>query len=238
MQYLTHTLICITYLGCDAIPAKDLSEDPFLKPYVQQLKKITSADDLSRITAMAKSELITLHHGYGTSIRNRWIRGRLDPAIVHFFLANKIDDPDEMSMVIIKALWLDLNSNLSPAERASVEKKRSIVARKRATYEKLESDCEELLKKAQPEFERCFASHGLPSKNPVSRDPFYQLLIEKSGRVRKIEFFEGASPELKYRLAKVINGFTFSAFSDDEFVTLYILDFPQCRVSQRDSLHK
>jgi hypothetical protein len=84
---------------------------------------------------MAESELILLHHGYGTAIRNRWIHGKRDPAIVQFFLAHKIAHPDDMSMILIKALWLDLNSRLTPEQRASIEKKRRIVARKRSAYE-------------------------------------------------------------------------------------------------------
>jgi hypothetical protein len=69
------------------------------------------------------------------------------------------------------------------------------------------------------------------------RGPFLKLLVEKSGRVRKIVFLEGDSPELKAGLAKVINGFIFSPFSDDEVVTLDMINFPHCRVAERDTLH-
>ncbi len=70
-------------------PGKDLAEDPFLRPYVEQLKRSTPADDLGRITAMNKTELILLHHGYGTYIRNRWIHGDRDPALSNFFWPTK-----------------------------------------------------------------------------------------------------------------------------------------------------
>jgi len=238
MHYSKHLIICSFLFGYYAEPGKDFAEDPFLRPYVQQLKKSTTDADLRKITYMAKSELILLHHGYGTGIRNRWIRGDRDPALVRFFLDNKINDPDEMSMVIVEALWLDLNSSLSPEQRASVERKRAIVARKRTTYEKLESECEAQLTKARSEFERCYANHGLPSRNPASRDPFFRLLVDRSGRVREIIFFEGASAELRTPLAKTINGFTFSGFGDDEFVTLYIIESPRCRVAERDTMHE
>jgi hypothetical protein len=238
MRYLKHLVICAVLFGCASrAPRKDVAEDPFLQPYLQQLKKSTSTDDLRRVAAMARSELILLLHGYGTGIRNRWIHGDRDAALVRFLRSNGVNDPEEMSMVIIEALWHDLNSSLSPAERAAVETRRATIARKRTIYEKLESDCEKQLAKARTEFERCYAKHGLPSKNPASHDPFFKLLVGKSGRVREIIFFEGAPPELKTCLANTINGFSFSAFSDDEFVTLYTLEFPRCRVAERDTMH-
>jgi hypothetical protein len=238
MVYTSLFLFCAFFPEGDDAPKKDLARDPFLRPYIQQLKQNTSADDLRKITAMARSELITLHHGFGTGIRNRWIRGGRDPALVRFFRTNKINDPDRMSMVVIEAIWIDLNSSLSQADRTSVEKKRAVVARKRATYAKLESECESHLKQARDAFERCYASYGLPSKNSALRHPFFKLLVDNSGRVREIQFFEGASPKLKPQLAKIINAFTFSAFTDDDLLTLYIIDFPSCRVAERDALHR
>jgi hypothetical protein len=141
-------------------------------------------------------------------------------------------------MMIIEALWYDLNSTLTPAEREVVDAKRAVVARKRATYEKLESEYARQLTKAKSEFEQCYAAHGLPSKNLVLREPFFKLLVGKSGHVREIIFFEGASSELKDSLTNILNRFTFSAFGDDDFVTLYIIEFPGfCRVAERDLMH-
>jgi hypothetical protein len=142
-------------------------------------------------------------------------------------------------MVIIEALWYDLNSTLTPAEREVVDAKRAMVAKKRATYEKLESECARQLTKAKNEFEQCYAAHGLPSKNPGLQEPFFKLLVGKSGHVREIIFFEGASSELKDSLTHILNRFTFSVFGDDDFVTLYIIEFPGfCRVAERDTLQK
>jgi hypothetical protein len=131
-----------------------------------------------------------------------------------------------------------LNSNTTPAQREAIDAKRALVARKRASYEKLESECATQLTKTKSEFERCYALYGLPSKNPVSGEPFFKLLVGKSGHVREIIFFEGSSSELKASLTNILNRFTFSAFGDDEFVTLYIIEFPGfCRVAERDTLH-
>jgi hypothetical protein len=237
IRHIKYLVICALLFVCDKPSRKDLAENPFLQTYVQQLKKTTSDTELRKITTMAESELALLHDGYGMGIRNQWIRGKRDPALVQFFLDKKINEPDEMSMVIIEALWLDLNKSLTPADRESIQKKRATVARKRATYKKLESECETQLTKAKPEFEKCYASHGLPSENPELFDPFYGLIVDKSGRVKKIEFFNGASPELKVKLTKILNGFTFSKFDDDEFITLYILTFPDCGVAEWDKLH-
>ena len=186
---------------------------------------------------MAKSDLILLHHGYGTGIRNRWLRGNRDPQLLRFFRDNGIDDIDHMSGVIIDALWNNLNSNLDPAERASLEAKRALVVAKRASYEKLESECEAQLVKARDEFDRNYKTYGLPSKNPGGREPFYELVVEKTGRVRDIVFFDGASFELKEHLRKTIQQFKFSAFANDEQVTIYIVDFPRCLAKERDKLY-
>jgi hypothetical protein len=224
-------------LGCASSSDRGITESAFLRPYVDQLKKTTSPAHLNGIKTLSKSELILLHHGYGTGIRNQWLRGQRDPKLLRFFHDNGIDDPDAMSMVIIKALWYDLNSNLSPAERASIETKRALVARKRACYEKLESEGEVFLSGAQRDFERCYESYGLPSKNPENRTPFFKLVIERNGHVREIGFFEGATADLKQSLERIAKQFTFSAFTDDEQVTLYVLELPHCRIAERDTLY-
>ena len=187
---------------------------------------------------MAESELIVLHHGFGTGIRNKWLRGNRDPELIRFFREKKINEPDEMSMVLIQALWRDLNSSLSPEQLARLSRRNAQSSPENGRPTRSSRKCAAQLTKAKGEFERCYASHGLPSKNPISRDPFFELIVEKSGRVRKIIFFEGASPKLKTSLTKTINKFTFSEFSDDGFVTLYIIDFPECRIAERDTMHK
>lgn len=86
-----------------------LAQDPFLRPYVDELKKVTPPESLARIRAMAEKDLVQLHFDFGMAIRNRWLWGERDPALVQFFHAKGIDHPDAMSMVLIRALWQDLN---------------------------------------------------------------------------------------------------------------------------------
>jgi hypothetical protein len=236
-RYFTLFLLFVLFTGCATRPDAKIEKNPFLLPYVEQLEMSTSPADLKRIKTMAKSELILLHMDYGLWIRNKWIHGRGDPQLLRFFHNNGIDDPDDMSMVIIYALWDDLNRKMSPTERAPVEAKRALVARRRSSYETLEAQCEAQLAKAQNEFDDCYKRHGLPSKNPVNRDPFFGLLVGKDGHVQQINFFNGASPELKECLQEIIQQFSFSEFRDDEVVTLYIVEFPHCRVAERDTLH-
>ncbi len=237
MRYFTACLLFALFTGCALKPDREIAKNFFLRPYVQQLKESTAPDELNSIKSMAESELVLLHHGYGTAIRNKWIHGNRDPELLRFFHDHGIDHPDGMSMVMIYALWDDLNRSMSPTERAAVEEKRALVARKRSNYEMLESQCETNLASARPEFERCYQMYGLPSANPVNRHPFFKLLVAKSGQVREVVFFNGATPELKQCLQKTIQQFRFSAFADDETVTLYILEFPHCRAAERDSLH-
>jgi hypothetical protein len=93
MRYLQHIVLCLLLVGCAIATDKDLAHAPALKPCVQQLKESTSPEDLHAITAMAKPELVLLLHGYGTSIRNRWIHGDRDPALANFFRTNGVSEP-------------------------------------------------------------------------------------------------------------------------------------------------
>ncbi len=239
MGYLKTILPCLLLIGCHTAAAEEIAQYPFLASYVQQLKDSTSAEDLRAITAMAESELILLHHGYGTGIRNRWIHGNRDPELIQYFRGIGINEPDEASMVIIEALWIDLNSRLSPAERTAINTKRQVVARKRASYESAEFELEDQLTKTQTAIERCYMDYGLPAKNnPTLRQPFSRLLVNKSGGIRKILYFDGASRKLRSCVSKIVASFVFSPFQDDKFITLYILNFPSaCRVAERDTMH-
>ena len=230
-------LVSILLSGCASIPGKDISQNPFLQPYVGELKKDTPSVDLNRIRDMGKSELVLLLHGYGTWIRNKWIHGNRDPKLVKFFHENGVDDPEGASMVIIEALWYDLNSNLTPADEQRINAKRALVVRKRSAYEKLELECRSQLAKDRDHFESCYQQYGLPSSNPQNRDPFFTMTVERSGRVKKIDYFTSTSSELKDCLERRLRQFKFSSFLDDEAVTLYILEFPNCRVAERDTLH-
>ena len=209
------------------------------------------------IRTMAKSELILLHDGYGMAIRNKWLHGNRDRKLINFFHEKGIEDPDDASMVIIDALWGDLNRNLSPSQRDDIDRKRQLIARKRLVYEKLESECELQLKNSQTEFERCYELYGLPSENPFLKKPLKEslspieefdelfsentlpigeLVVEKTGHIKNIVFCESASNEVKQCLQKTIEQFKFSPFTDDEIVTIQFI--PHCRVSERDLLHQ
>jgi hypothetical protein len=189
MHYSRIVVISALFAGCNAAVGKDLTTDPFLRPYVEKLKKQTPKDNLNRISAMAKSELILLHLNYGMWIRNTWIRGNRDPALVQFFQSKGINDPDEMSMILIEALWQDLNSRLTPQERATVARKREIVARKRKAYDKLETECESQLVKASGEFESAYAKFGPPTDNLHVRWTFLAAAHRKDGTGSKDNLF-------------------------------------------------
>src|SRR6516162_4724274 len=95
-------MLFLCLLGCSSGSEKDIAQSAFLRPYVAQLKTNTPPAELARIRAMAKSELILLHHGYGTGIRNQWLWGNRNPELVKFFHGQGIDHPDDMSMVLIE----------------------------------------------------------------------------------------------------------------------------------------
>src|SRR5436309_1644842 len=76
MHHFIVLFLSVFLLGCSPTPdGAKIATSPFLRPYVEQLKQDASGADLNRIKTMAKSELILLHHGYGTGIRNKWLHG-------------------------------------------------------------------------------------------------------------------------------------------------------------------
>ena len=89
-----------------------IANDPFLRTYVERLKMLTPAGTLEKIKAMAEPDLIDLHFSYGVGIRNAWLWGNQEPALIDFFRARGIDHPDGMSRVLIRALWMHLNGRL------------------------------------------------------------------------------------------------------------------------------
>lgn len=217
--------------------SNNVIKNTFLSSYVEQLEKELSATDLDRIKGITDSDLILLHHSYGRYIRNKWFYGNSNPELISFFRNHGINHPDQMSGIMIYALWNKLNSNLSMTERASIEARRKLVARKRATYNQLESECKKALTKAKVSFERCYAKHGMPSMNPQNRDPFFQLIVGNTGGVNDIVFFQGATPKVKECLKKTIQHFKFSAFNDDLKVTLFILGYPNCGSDEEDKIN-
>jgi hypothetical protein len=204
---------------------------------VEILKQKMDKGSLDELAGTPKDDLIGKYHfGLGMYIRNAFGVWRGNKELWEDLTHGEPTHPDNLSGYIIEALWDDLDRKLSTEERAKIEVKRAVVVRKRLAYERLESQCEAQLKRAQAAFEDCYAKHGLPSENPKNRDPFFRIVVAKTGRVHEIEFFDGASPELKDCLRGTIEEFRFDAFADDEFVTLYITQFPYCRVSERNRL--
>jgi hypothetical protein len=227
--------LCVLMVACAT--QTTITNSDFLAPYVQQLKKELSHKERKTIATMAEPELALLHFDLGMEIRNRWLRGNRDPKLVQYFKNQGIDHPDYMSRIIIRALWQNLNDELTPKEREAVEVKRELVERRRQAYVKAESECEAQLTAASGRFEACYEAHGLPSANPLSRDPFWRLKVGRNGKIQKIEFPTGGSRSVRPCLEEILQTFVFSPFSDDDSVTLYILEFPRCRVSERDRLH-
>ncbi len=214
----------------------DLHRDAFLRPYVAEMRRETPRDNLDRIAEASFDELVKFHHGYGRWIRNRWLWGEHDPALLAFFRKHGVRHPDMMSGVLIQALWEELNADVTPAERRRVTEKRRVVAAKRASYERLEAECAGQLAGTKGDFEHCYADHGVPSGNPHNREPFFLLIVGRDGSVKRVAHFDAANQPLRQCLDPLLAKYRFSAFEHDEQVTLYITKFPHCRVWERDRL--
>ena len=235
MKRIVGIIFVAILIGC----VSKRNDHAILRPYVEKLKEEVPADQLRTIRAMGADELILLHHGFGTWIRNKWLWGDNNaPELVAYFRSQGITHPDSMSGVIIKALWEDLNAKVTPEEARIISEMRATVAKRRKNFETLETECTALLTKHQAQFDSCYDRFGLPTSAPKNREPFFQLIVEKNGKVKEVGHWKNANPELKACLEKVLRSFNFSPFDHDEHLTVYTITYPHCRVSERDSLHQ
>jgi hypothetical protein len=222
--------LLLALLAGQAVQPDKLAADPSLRPYVEELRKETPAATLDKITIMSESELVRLQFGYGTWIRNTWLYNKRDSALTRYFRQHGITHPDDISRILIRALWNNLNQTLTPEQRVQVEARRRLAARKRNAYAMLSQECSDQLKPSKDLIESCYHANGLPSKNQSNRNPFRKLIVKKNGAVGEIVFFEGASDGLKRCLKPILDGYHFSPLEYDEQLTLYITQFPYCGV--------
>lgn len=106
MKYLLSHVLLVFY--CGNIYAK---AEPILQQYVAELRKETPYSSLEKISKFKKNELIKLHHGYGTWIRNKWLWGNRNQKLISYFQSKGFKHPDDMSMELIRALWEDLQTS-------------------------------------------------------------------------------------------------------------------------------
>ncbi len=80
---------------------------------VKILKRRSSLKDPETLEFMNTKEDFVLgqyHHGFGTKIRNEWLWDtEKQPLLIKFFKELGIHHADDMSGLIIKALWYSLN---------------------------------------------------------------------------------------------------------------------------------
>lgn len=208
-------------------------EENYLRRYVNELKQITSKESLLKISEMPKSQLIELHFTYGMWIRNKWLLGNRNDSLVAYFKSKGINDPDDMSMELIKELWTDLNNELSPENKIAIEEKRKIRLEKMDIINKLCDEGTNYLRKNKKLFLKCYNKHGKPSKNPSDIDPFYYMIINCKGNVDSVAYSEGASETLKSCLNKILLVLKFTPFKYFDTLSLYVIEYPYCNVNER-----
>lgn len=235
-------MVVVTGLVAIALALNDagtpaLEAAPLLRPYVAQLKEDLPATEREKLAAYAEDDLILLHHGYGTAIRNRWLRGDRDKRLVGFFLEHGIQHPDSMSMVLIRALWMDLRTELTAEQKMKNDEENEVRRRKRANYHRLMFECDALLKRHDARITSCFERFGPNSANRVDRSPFFTLTVSADGRVKRVQPYTGGSEATQECLQPILTEFSFSPFRLDSELTVYTLDRGSCRVREIDRLH-
>ena len=218
---LLFSLLCLT--GC--LTNNDAQSDAtFLAPYINVLKQETSPKALQEIVALPRSELVHIHFGYGTRIRNKWLWSDKDPRLTAHFKSQGISHPDDMSGKIIEALWDDLNKNLSAAEKAAIEKQREVFLQKQDIFQRISEECTKQLQEKRPAIDRCYAAHS-PSLKPLSDRPiFNQLVVSNKGTLDNVTYAKNISRDLSNCLKHQARDFTVSEFEYYSVLTLYPIE--------------
>jgi hypothetical protein len=99
-------IICsVTTSYSQVILPKDLDEAIL---YFQQ--NWTKKELTNFKTKRESDAVIDLHFGVGLWIRNTWVRGKRDTALTNYFHSFGIDEPDDISSVILTSLHRKLNN--------------------------------------------------------------------------------------------------------------------------------
>jgi hypothetical protein len=210
-----------------------IEDDPFLRSYVQELERLTPARTLERIRGLPEDRLLALHRDYGMWIRNKWLWGNRDPKLLAFFRAKGMDDPDDMSPVLIRALWRDLDRRLPVARRSAIERKRALIARKHALYLTLSHQCSEQLSSHLDAFAACQAEIAGTVGAGVAARLRFEFVLAPTGAVKEVTVWPPLATSCVERL---VDGFTFAPFDTDPMLTLAMVSPPLCRVGELDRL--
>jgi len=100
------TISALSFLlsGCvaDSEPTCKVDPDIFCEPF-QQISTELSSEDKERLLAATPRDIIGMHRGFGTAIRNSFGLWH-DNDLTRFFKSNGVDDPDSMSGPFITGL--------------------------------------------------------------------------------------------------------------------------------------
>jgi len=75
---------------------------------ITQLLLDLTQSEKDKIAAMKENDLILLHHGFGTGIRNQFGLWGGNSALIKDCSGSKETHPDDVSMIIIERLWKKL----------------------------------------------------------------------------------------------------------------------------------
>jgi len=78
---------------------------------IEVLMQELPQSEKDNLAAMAEADLILLHHGFGTTIRNEFGLWNGNYALIKDCGGSKAAHPDRVSMTIIKQLWEKLNKH-------------------------------------------------------------------------------------------------------------------------------
>jgi hypothetical protein len=101
MKNVAILVLFLMLCGCEATDKTSCSVDPdiFCKPF-EQLSADLSPEDKTRLLEATPRDIIMMHHGFGTGIRNRFdLWGEND--LTQFFNDNGVQHPDGMSAPFI-----------------------------------------------------------------------------------------------------------------------------------------
>lgn len=112
MKTLVNILLLISWLGCSTLSSPKTQAMPKnLEESISYLKNEWSSSELNSFKTKSEQKAVAeAHFGAGLMIRNTWIRGDRNVPLAEYFRSLGINQPDDMSSIILTSLHRRLNN--------------------------------------------------------------------------------------------------------------------------------
>ena len=211
--------MAILYILIQPTPIDITPDNPALKPYVDEIVSELSDEDKKYIVALPQDGLVALHFNLAAEIRNRWIWNDDAPDLTAYMRRHGITHPDNMSGILIVAIWKKLYEDLPEEAKEEVDLARDYQLRDKELI-KITTECENEFSWNMLELKNCF-----PGKyhEPLMTNhlPFDKMTISNEGQVENITYYFSDFSKTEQACSDaIIRNFKFSPFKHTKTVII------------------